>query len=177
MSALTIWNYREEGNHRGLPLLFQDGKVIMRAVWQRVTEAWVEVDEEIVGRIGQGALVFLGVDSGDTDLDAAFMAEKCIDLRAFDDQDSHLNFSLADIGGELLLVSQFTVCADCRKGRRPSFVQAASPDEANRLYELVANKIRKRGLVVKTGCFQAYMRVHLINDGPVTLLLDSRKRF
>ncbi len=149
----------------------------MRAVWQRVTEAWVEVDREIVGRIGQGALVFLGVDSGDTDLDAAFMAKKCVDLRAFDDRDSRLNLSLADIGGELLLVSQFTVCADCRKGRRPSFVQAASPDEANRLYRLVADKIREKGLVVKTGRFQTHMRVHLVNDGPVTLLLDSRKRF
>jgi D-tyrosyl-tRNA(Tyr) deacylase len=149
----------------------------MRAVWQRVTEAWVEVDREIVGRIGHGALVFLGVYSGDTELDASFIAEKCASLRAFDDQDGRLNLSLTDTGGELLLVSQFTLCADCRKGRRPSFVKAAPPEEANRLYELVADKIRERGLTVRTGRFQTHMRVHLVNDGPVTLLLDSQKRF
>ncbi len=149
----------------------------MRAVWQRVSRAWVELDREIVARISQGAVVFLGVDSDDTELDACFIARKCADLRAFDDRDGRLNLSLADIGGELLLVSQFTVCADCRKGRRPSFVRAASPEKANRLYELVAEKIRERGLVVKTGCFRTHMRVHLVNDGPVTLLLDSQKRF
>ncbi|NIA08336.1 MAG: D-tyrosyl-tRNA(Tyr) deacylase [Nitrospiraceae bacterium] len=149
----------------------------MKAVWQRVTEAWVEVDGEIVGRIGQGALVLLGVDSGDSDIDASFMAKKCVGLRAFDDRDGRLNLSLADIGGELLLVSQFTLCADCRKGRRPSFVNAALPEEANRLYELVADKIRERGPVVETGRFRTHMRVHMVNDGPVTLLLDSRKKF
>jgi D-tyrosyl-tRNA(Tyr) deacylase len=149
----------------------------MIAVWQRVSEARVEVNNEIVGRIGKGALVLLGVESEDTDVDAAFIAEKCANIRAFDDQDGRLNFSFADIGGELLLVSQFTLCADCRKGRRPSFIKAAAPDEANRLYELVADMIMAKGIEVKTGRFQAHMKVHLVNDGPVTLLLDSRKRF
>jgi D-tyrosyl-tRNA(Tyr) deacylase len=152
-------------------------KVIMLAVWQRASDAWVEVNDEIVGHIGKGALVLLGVESGDTDVDAAFIAEKCANLRVFDDQDGRLNLSFADIGGELLLVSQFTLCADCRKGRRPSFVKAATPDEANRLYELVADMIRAKGVEVKTGRFKAHMKVHLVNDGPVTLLLDSRKRF
>ncbi|MBW1966852.1 MAG: D-tyrosyl-tRNA(Tyr) deacylase [Deltaproteobacteria bacterium] len=149
----------------------------MRAVWQRVSEAWVEVSDKIIGRIGKGALVLLGVESDDTDADAALIAEKCVNLRVFDDKDGRLNLSLADIGGELLLVSQFTLCADCRKGRRPSFVRAAAPGEANRLYELVADMIRDKGIKVKTGRFQSHMKVHLVNDGPVTLLLDSRKRF
>ena len=149
----------------------------MRAVWQRVSEARVEVSNEIVGRFGKGALVLHGVESEDTDVDAAFIAEKCANLRVFDDQDGRLNLSFADIGGKLLLVSQFTLCADCRKGRRPSFIKAAAPDEANRLYELVADMIRAKGVEVKTGRFQAHMKVHLVNDGPVTLLLDSRKRF
>ena len=130
-----------------------------------------------MGRIGKGALVLLGVESEDTDVDAAFIAEKCVNIRAFDDQAGRLNLSFADIGGELLLVSQFTLCADYRKGRRPSFVKAAVPDEANRLYELVADMIRAKGVDVKTGRFQTHMKVHLVNDGPVTLLLDSRKRF
>jgi len=147
----------------------------MRAVWQRVSEAWVEINDEIVGHIGKGALVLLGVESGDNDTDAAFIAEKCVNLRVFDDKDGRLNLSLADIGGVLLLVSQFTLCADCRKGRRPSFVKAADPDNANRLYKLVADTIRAKGIKVKTGRFQVYMKVHLVNDGPVTLLLDSRK--
>ena len=149
----------------------------MRAVWQRVSEAWVEVSDKIIGRIGKGALVLLGVESDDIDADAALIAEKCVNLRVFDDKDGRLNLSLADIGGELLLVSQFTLCADCRKGRRPSFVRAAAPGEANRLYELVADMIRDKGIKVKTGRFQSHMKVHLVNDGPVTLLLDSRKRF
>lgn len=149
----------------------------MRAVWQRVSEAWVEVSDKIIGRIGKGVLVLLGVESDDTDADAALIAEKCVNLRVFDDKDGRLNLSLADIGGELLLVSQFTLCADCRKGRRPSFVRAAAPGEANRLYELVADMIRDKGIKVKTGRFQSHMKVHLVNDGPVTLLLDSRKRF
>ena len=149
----------------------------MRAVWQRVSEAWVEVSDKIIGRIGKGALVLLGVESDDTDADAALIAEKCVNLRVFDDKDGRLNLSFTDIGGELLLVSQFTLCADCRKGRRPSFVRAAAPGEANRLYELVADMIRDKGIKVKTGRFQTHMKVHLVNDGPVTLLLDSRKRF
>ena len=149
----------------------------MRAVWQRVSEAWVEVSDKIIGRIGKGVLVLLGVESDDTDADAALIAEKCVNLRVFDDKDGRLNLSFTDIGGELLLVSQFTLCADCRKGRRPSFVRAAAPGEANRLYELVADMIRDKGIKVKTGRFQSHMKVHLVNDGPVTLLLDSRKRF
>jgi D-tyrosyl-tRNA(Tyr) deacylase len=148
----------------------------MRVVWQRVSEAWVEVNDEVVGHIGRGALVLLGVESEDNDVDAAFIAKKCVNLRVFDDQDGRLNLSFADIGGELLLVSQFTLCADCRKGRRPSFVKAADPDKAIRLYKLVADMIRAKGVKVKTGRFQTHMKVHLVNDGPVTLLLDSRKR-
>jgi D-tyrosyl-tRNA(Tyr) deacylase len=149
----------------------------MIAVWQRVIEAWVEVNHDTVGRIGKGALVLLGVESGDNHLDAAFIADKCANLRVFDDQNGLLNLSFADIEGELLLVSQFTLCADCRKGRRPSFIRAADPQVANRLYESVADMIRAKGVNVKTGIFQAHMKVHLVNDGPVTLLLDSRKRF
>jgi D-aminoacyl-tRNA deacylase len=147
----------------------------MKAVWQRVNEARVEADNEIVGHIGKGALVLLGVESGDNDTDAAFIAEKCVNLRVFDDQNGRLNLSAADIGGGLLLVSQFTLCADCRKGRRPSFAKAADPDDAYRLYKLVADMIRAKGIKIETGRFQAYMKVHLVNDGPVTLLLDSRK--
>ncbi len=149
----------------------------MRVVLQRVSEAWVEVDGEVVGSIGHGALVLLGVEAGDTDADAKVIADKCANIRVFDDRNGRINLSVSDIGGEFLLVSQFTLCADSRKGRRPSFVHAAPPDEANRLFDLVVGMIRNIGIRVKTGRFQAHMKVHLINDGPVTLLIDSRKRF
>ncbi len=149
----------------------------MRVVLQRVSEAWVEVDGEVVGSIGHGALVLLGVEAGDTDADAKVIADKCANIRVFDDRNGRINLSVSDIGGEFLLVSQFTLCADSRKGRRPSFVHAAPLDEANRLFDLVVGMIRNIGIRVKTGRFQAHMKVHLINDGPVTLLIDSRKRF
>lgn len=148
----------------------------MIAVWQRVDSASVEVDGKETARIGPGALVLLGVESGDGDSDADYMARKCLELRVFDDDRGRLNRSLLDTGGELLLVSQFTLCADCRRGRRPSFAMAAEPDTAKRLYEDVARRARAMGGKVKTGIFQAHMKVHLVNDGPVTLLLDSRKR-
>ncbi len=148
----------------------------MIAVWQRVSSASVEVEDKEIARIGAGALVLLGVETGDSDLDAAYMARKCLELRAFDDDQGRLNLSLLDTDGELLLVSQFTLCADCRKGRRPSFATAADPDTARRLYEEVAHRARTMGAKVQTGIFQAHMKIHLVNDGPVTLLIDSRKR-
>jgi D-tyrosyl-tRNA(Tyr) deacylase len=154
----------------------------MRAVVQRVSSARVLVDEQVVGRIGPGLLVFIGVESGDTDTDARYIAGKIAELRAFEDPGDvqalrRLNRSLVDIGGAVLLVSQFTICGDCRRGRRPSFDGAAAPDLARGLYERVAAEIRARGLHVETGRFQETMRVELSNEGPVTLLLDSRKVF
>lgn len=146
----------------------------MKAVWQRVKEASVEVDGKELARIGQGALVLLGVEEGDTDRDARYMADKCVGLRVFEDDKGKMNLGLKDVGGSILLVSQFTLLADCRKGRRPSFTRAARPEAANPLYLMVAEEMRKRGVDVKTGVFQAVMDVHLVNNGPVTLILDSR---
>jgi D-tyrosyl-tRNA(Tyr) deacylase len=148
----------------------------MIAVFQRVSGAWVEVEGEELSRIGKGAVVLVGVESGDTDDDAAYVAEKCGSLRVFDDENGRLNLSVLDVDGSVLLVSQFTLCADCRKGRRPSFASAAHPDEGKRLYELVASRLREKGTEVQTGRFQAHMGVHLTNDGPVTVIVDSRKR-
>ncbi len=147
----------------------------MKAVWQRVKEARVEVDSKVIAEIGLGALVLLGVEQGDSDKDVKYIADKCAGLRVFEDDQGKMNLSLKDVGGSILLVSQFTLCGDCRKGRRPSFVKAARPEEANLLYEQVADGIRHRGVPVKTGRFQAMMDVYLINHGPVTLLLDSRR--
>ncbi|NDY42466.1 D-tyrosyl-tRNA(Tyr) deacylase [Dissulfurirhabdus thermomarina] len=149
----------------------------MRAVWQRVSEAGVKVDGEEVARIGRGALVLLGVERGDGEADARYLAEKIVSLRAFEDAEGRMNRSVADIGGGLLLVSQFTLAGDCRKGRRPSFAGAAPPEEAERLYLRVAELARGFGVPVATGRFRARMAVRLVNDGPVTLLLDSRRRF
>ncbi|HID98425.1 MAG TPA: D-tyrosyl-tRNA(Tyr) deacylase [Thermodesulfobacteriaceae bacterium] len=148
----------------------------MLAVWQTVAEAQVEVAGKTVSRIGRGALVLLGVEKGDTRKDASYIAGKCARLRVFSDSRGLMNLSLADTGGELLLVSQFTLCADCRKGRRPSFVRAARPEEAEDLYEKVAEMIADMGIPVKKGVFRADMQVGLVNDGPVTLLLDSKNR-
>jgi D-tyrosyl-tRNA(Tyr) deacylase len=148
----------------------------MIAVFQRVSGAWVEVEGGELSRIGKGALVLVGVESGDTEDDAAYVAEKCGSLRVFDDEKGRLNLSVLDVNGSVLLVSQFTLCADCRKGRRPSFASAARPDEGKRVYELVASKLRVKGVEVKTGRFQSHMGVHLTNDGPVTVIIDSRKR-
>lgn len=146
----------------------------MRAVWQRAREAWVEVDGEEVGRIGRGALVLLGVEAGDSEADARYVADKITSLRVFDDEKGRLNRSVMDVGGSLLVVSQFTLCADCRKGRRPSFVHAASPEQGQFFYKRVVELLREKGISVATGRFQARMAVHLVNDGPVTLVLDSR---
>lgn len=149
----------------------------MRACVQRVSEASVTVDHEVVGQIGRGMLVLLGVTQDDNQRDAQFMAEKTTGLRIFEDDEGKMNRSLIDVGGEMLVVSQFTLLGDCRKGRRPSFVAAAEPELAERLYEEFVAEVEGRGVVVATGRFRAHMDVALVNDGPVTLLLDSRKAF
>ncbi len=149
----------------------------VRAVWQRVKEAKVTVDHEVVGAIGKGALVFLGIEQGDTEKDINFIIDKCVNLRLFEDERGKFDKSLLDIGGELLLVSQFTLLGDCRKGRRPSFSRAMAPAEAKKLYQMAAQKVIEYGVSCKTGKFQAHMEVSLINDGPVTVLIDSKKTF
>lgn len=149
----------------------------MRAVVQRVSAASVTVEARKVGTIGPGLLVLLGVARGDTEKDGEYLAEKLAGLRIFEDEEEKMNRSVAQIGGSILLVSQFTLYGDVRHGRRPSFTQAAPPEEANRLYEDLAQKLRDKGLTVETGQFQAHMEVSLVNDGPVTILLDSGKSF
>lgn len=149
----------------------------MRAVVQRVSQSSVTVDDETVGAIGRGLLVFLGVELGDTEADARAMAEKIIGLRIFKDGEGKMNLSVLDAGGEVLMISQFTLLGDCRKGRRPSFVQAARPEQAIPLYESVIGTLRTRSVKVETGSFGAMMDVHLVNDGPVTLLIDTKKVF
>ncbi len=151
----------------------------MRAVLQRVSEANVSVAGETVGSIGPGLLVLLGVATGDTDRDADYVASKIADLRLFppDADDTGMERSLGETGFAALVVSQFTLLGDCRKGRRPSWSDAAQPDEARRLYEGVVARLRARGVSTETGVFRAQMKVALVNDGPVTTLLDSRKTF
>lgn len=149
----------------------------MRAVVQRVREAEVAVDGATVGAIGRGLLVFVGVDADDDEKDALQMAEKIAGLRCFQDNASKFNLSVEEVGGGILVISQFTLHGDCRKGRRPSFTQAARPEWAVPLYETVIRALRARGLPVAEGVFGAHMDVRLINDGPVTLLLDTKKVF
>jgi D-aminoacyl-tRNA deacylase len=149
----------------------------MRAVVQRVREASVTVAGRVVSRIGPGLLVLLGVGQGDTDQDAALLAEKVVNLRIFADDAGQMNLSALDTRGALLVVSQFTLYGDARKGRRPSFVQAAPPAEAERLYRRFVEGVRASGLAVGEGVFQADMDVALVNQGPVTILLDSGKSF
>ncbi len=149
----------------------------MRAVIQRVKCASVQVDKSIIGSIDHGLLVLLGVHAIDTDRDVAWLADKTVNLRIFDDPDGKMNLSLLDTGGSLLVVSQFTLYGDCRKGRRPSWSQAGRPELAESLYTLFATAVRRHGIPVQTGQFQAMMDVSLTNDGPVTLLLDSHKTF
>lgn len=145
----------------------------MRAVIQRVTQSSVTVGQETVGSIGQGLMVLLGVGKSDTEKDADYLSEKIVNLRIFEDRDGKLNRSLLDIGGQMLVVSQFTLMADCRKGRRPSFIAAAPPDEADRLYLYFAEQVRHKGVTVETGRFRVMMQVALVNDGPVTIILES----
>jgi len=149
----------------------------VRAVVQRVTESSVTIDGKVVGAIERGLLVFIGVATEDSESDAAQLAEKIGALRCFEDEDGKINLSVEDIGGGILAISQFTLLADCRKGRRPSLNGAARPELAIPLYEAVVAHLRARGLRVETGEFGAHMDVHLVNDGPVTLLLDTKKAF
>jgi len=147
----------------------------MRAVIQRVQSASVCVDGRMTGKIDQGLLVLVGVGKGDGEKDIAYMVSKLPDLRIFEDASGKFNLSLREAGGGMLVVSQFTLYGDCRKGRRPSFTDAAEPAEAKKLYEQLVFKLREQGISVETGEFQAKMEVHLVNDGPVTILLDSRQ--
>ena len=149
----------------------------MRAVVQRVINARVQIDKKTVGKIGKGLLIFLGVGETDSEKDCEYLANKIINLRVFPDENDLMNLSLMDVNGAALVVSQFTLLGDCRKGRRPSFVKAARPEDARRLYEYFVGLIMENRLEIATGVFQEMMEVHLINDGPVTLLLDSRKKF
>ncbi len=145
----------------------------MRAVVQRVIESHVSVADEIVAGIGRGLLVLLGVAKGDTDKDAKYLADKISHLRIFEDDQGKMNRSLLETGGSMLVVSQFTLLGDCRKGRRPSFIQAARPEDADCLYESFAGLVRDKGIDVKTGRFRTMMAVSLINDGPVTIIIES----
>lgn len=149
----------------------------MRIVIQRVKSASVTVDNEIIGKIGKGILVLLGISVDDSEKDALYLLEKTLNLRIFEDYEDKMNLSLLDISGELLVVSQFTLYGDTRKGRRPSFIEAAPPEKANALYEYFVSAAQQKLLRVETGKFQAMMDVALINDGPVTILLDSKKNF
>jgi D-tyrosyl-tRNA(Tyr) deacylase len=147
----------------------------MRAVIQRVSEAKVTVEGHITGQIGAGMLVFLGVEMEDTETDLEFMLKKIVALRIFSDADGKMNLALADVGGQMLVVSQFTLLADTKKGNRPSFVKAAPPEQAQQMYEQFVSLVRQRQIHVETGIFGADMKVGLVNDGPVTILLDSRQ--
>ena len=149
----------------------------MRAVVQRVSEASVSVDGEIVSRIGKGLLILLGVGADDTESDAEYLADKIANLRIFEDEKGKMNLSVLDVGGEAMVVSQFTLYGDCRKGRRPSFTQAARPDKAQALYSYFILRLREEGVPTREGVFQAHMKVNLTNEGPVTILLDSGKSF
>lgn len=149
----------------------------MRAVVQRVHSARVEVANQVIGEIGEGLLVFLGVGHDDTESDCQYISDKITNLRIFHDEQGKMNKSLFEIAGSVLLVSQFTLYGDVRKGRRPSFTDAASPELGEKMYQKTAACLQQAGLKVETGKFQAHMQVHLCNDGPVTILLDSKKGF
>ena len=150
---------------------------VMRAVVQRVSRAQVTVGGEITGRIERGLLVLLGVSRDDTDSDADYLADKIVGLRIFEDKDGKMNLAAEEVGGGVLVVSQFTLYGDVRRGKRPSFDAAAAPEQARRLYEYFVARIRAAGLSCQTGRFQEMMQVELVNDGPVTILLDSKKMF
>ena len=144
----------------------------MRALIQRVTSASVKVDEKIVGKIGKGFLIFLGVYEEDTEEKIEKLTKKIVNLRIFNDENDKMNLSIKEVKGEILLISQFTLCADTRKGNRPSFVSAKNPKDANVIYEKTIESIRSEGIIVEKGIFGANMKVELLNDGPVTILLD-----
>jgi len=147
----------------------------MRAVVQRVSEARVEVDDRVVGKIESGLVVLVAVAAGDSGSDADYLADKIINLRIFSDADGKMNLSLLDTGGAMLVVSQFTLYGDVRRGRRPSYTEAAEPEKANLLYTYFVDRLRRAGVKVETGVFQAHMQVNLTNDGPVTIMVDSPK--
>ena len=149
----------------------------MRAVIQRVSQAEVKVEAKIIGKINEGLLILLGVEKQDSDEDLKYLYEKITNLRIFEDKQGKMNLSVRDVQGQLLVVSQFTLYADCRKGRRPSFENAASPEKARMSYENFVEMARKDGFKTETGQFQAHMSVMLCNDGPVTIVLDSKKIF
>ena len=149
----------------------------MRAIVQRVSRASVTVENEVTGAIERGFLVLLGVGKDDTQDDVIYLAGKIAGLRVFEDDAGKMNRSLDDVGGKMLVVSQFTLLGDCRKGRRPSFIKAAAPEKADELYRSFVAEVRGQGIEVQTGRFREHMNVELVNDGPVTLLLDSRKQF
>ncbi len=149
----------------------------MRAVVQRVSQGNVDIEDKRVGEIEEGLVVLLGVGEGDTSEDVEYLADKIANLRIFSDDEGKMNLSILDKEGELLIISQFTLYGDCRQGRRPSFYQAATPDEANKLYQEFVAKVKELGLKVETGEFKKEMKVSLVNEGPVTILLDSNKSF
>jgi len=149
----------------------------MRAVVQRVVKADVTVEEKVTGSIDKGLMILLGVEDEDEESDAVYLAEKIAGLRIFEDEDGKMNLSVKDVGGDLLAVSQFTLFGDCRKGKRPSFIKAARPDKANALYRKFVALCHEQGLRVEEGIFQAEMLVRIYNDGPVTILIDSKKVF
>lgn len=149
----------------------------MRAVVQRVRKSDVTVEDKITGEIGKGLMVLLGVEDCDTEKDAEYMAEKIAGLRIFEDSEGKMNLSVMDVGGDILAVSQFTLLGDCRKGKRPSFIKAARPEHANHMYQEFIKRCRIKGIRVEEGVFQAEMLVKIENDGPVTLLIDSKKAF
>lgn len=146
----------------------------MKAVVQRVKESSVTVDGKTVGKIGAGLLVLLGIAKKDIIQDVDYIADKILNLRIFEDDDNKMNRSVLDTGGEMLVVSQFTLLGDCSRGRRPSYIEAAEPEKANQFYELFVDKIRGKGIRVETGIFRAMMDVSLVNDGPVTLIVESK---
>ena len=149
----------------------------MRAILTRVKSASVVIDDQCVGKIGKGFLILLGVGPNDTEKECRYLAEKALGLRIFEDENEKMNLSVKDVGGKVLAISQFTLLGDARGQNRPGFTRAEGPERANELYELTCAELRKQGVAVENGIFRTHMMVHIVNDGPVTILLDSRKEF